>query len=167
MPIFKRISVKALVSLIVLYAGFLTVIALWPFSFENYNSKIFTVVNTHSESGKCVKAAYQEKHNFLLMGNKFENPLSADNINDYILNFFGFIPLGYLLGSFLAKQKGRPLFVSISFCAFLIPVMLSLLFEYVQLYIPGRVSEISDLILNSAGGIIGIIPGIMEKQHSN
>jgi VanZ family protein len=64
------------------------------------------------------------------------------------LNFLCFIPLGVLIASLSWVE--RPLVAAGVVCG-----MLSLLVESLQLFIPGRFSTFSDLLLNTGGAVAG------------
>jgi VanZ family protein len=72
---------------------------------------------------------------------------------DFGVNILGFFPLGYLLSSLLHSDKrtrvGRYLTVVIS------GIVLSLLIEVVQYFIPSRTSAANDLLANGLGCALG------------
>lgn len=78
---------------------------------------------------------------------------SKGSIQDYIVNFFGFIPFGFLLALLLCLKglKRRSAIV----LATGIGGFFSLFIELVQIYIPTRSSELSDLFLNTLGSLLG------------
>jgi hypothetical protein len=81
--------------------------------------------------------------------------------SDVVINLFGFIPLGFFLSLFLfeipvLRNWKKNLFLTISICFFI-----SLFIELVQVYIPTRASQLSDIILNTIGGMLG---GIFAKM---
>ncbi|HEX3018653.1 MAG TPA: VanZ family protein [Chitinispirillaceae bacterium] len=74
-------------------------------------------------------------------------------INDVVLNFIGFLPLGFMLGVLLMQyriDRFNPLLIS-----FLLCTAISLSIELIQPFIPSRCSQLSDLILNVLGAISG------------
>jgi glycopeptide antibiotics resistance protein len=95
-------------------------------------------------------------HKFLtLPGDYFK--LDKSFISDVIINLVGFIPFGFLLISFLPKkallQKWFLIFIVVASVSFFV----SLSIEYLQIYLPQRSSSAIDLIVNTLGGIIGIV----------
>lgn len=74
---------------------------------------------------------------------------------DFGINIVGFFPLGYLLLSLLEPDKGGR-FGRYSI-AILSSLILSLLIEVAQYFIPGRTSAINDLVANWAGGGVGVL----------
>jgi hypothetical protein len=74
---------------------------------------------------------------------------------DVVINLFGFIPLGFFMSLFLFEvaairswKKNLSLTIFICFGT-------SLCIELIQVYIPTRDSQLSDLILNTIGGVGG------------
>jgi len=68
-------------------------------------------------------------------------------------NIVVFMPLGMILYVALKHQASapsRPLLV-----ATLLGALVSLIYEIVQLWIPGRVTALEDIILNAAGTLLG------------
>jgi hypothetical protein len=81
---------------------------------------------------------------------------SRSNVQDMIINFIGFIPLGFLLSILFTNIGG-----SIEKHAFLIAVSLcfiiSLIIEIAQSWIPSRSSSMLDLFLNMFGALLGAL----------
>ncbi len=73
---------------------------------------------------------------------------------DMIVNLFGFIPFGVF--AFLFFRQSAKSFRAILLAA-VSGVAVSLTIEYLQVYLPGRTSQMTDLILNSGGTVIGVI----------
>lgn len=76
-------------------------------------------------------------------------------LSDIILNFAGFIPLGFIIGVLSVqarKNKRQPIILSFIFC-----VLISLTIELLQILLPSRSSQLSDLILNTLGGVSGTL----------
>lgn len=74
---------------------------------------------------------------------------------DVIINLIGFIPLGFLMMSFLrakfqAGTAGRLVLLAVSLCA-----LVSFAIEVAQYFLPGRTSSVVDLAVNAAGALIG------------
>ncbi|HAJ78669.1 MAG TPA: hypothetical protein DCO75_02765 [Fibrobacteres bacterium] len=162
-----RLSEKLTGIFIAVNIVILLTVGLWPFSFDfsggtsltkNSRNAFGSIRPGNNPKHKSIYR-YETERNFLCMGDKRINTFSADNVKDYVLNFFGFIPLGFFLGIFLHKQKEKDNYRFLQTGVFLLPVMISVMLEYLQIFLPGRVSEVSDLILNSAGGIMGILIG--------
>jgi VanZ family protein len=91
-----------------------------------------------------------QEWNFKKIGKSFFNN------RDAILNFFGFIPLGLLLGATLIKLGGRlkthSVFISVA-----IGFLVSLWIETLQAWMPARSSDMQDLFLNTAGTLVGAL----------
>ncbi|HLV33196.1 MAG TPA: VanZ family protein [Chitinispirillaceae bacterium] len=76
-------------------------------------------------------------------------------ISDVIVNLLGFIPFGALLCYLLFIRMNscvKSVAVSGLICAFI-----SFTIEFLQIYLPFRSSQLSDLILNTLGGLIGSV----------
>lgn len=76
--------------------------------------------------------------------------------NDALLNFFGFIPLGFLLSITLLRlgEGSKRHYIAITIAA---GFLVSLFIETIQAWIPDRNSDLQDLILNTAGTLVGAI----------
>lgn len=79
---------------------------------------------------------------------------------DAVLNYFGFIPFGWVLAGLLTRRRYWPgvfivLVVTMSGC------LLSLGIEFVQTWMPPRNSSLVDLLLNTAGTSVGAGLGLL------
>ena len=78
---------------------------------------------------------------------------------DLLVNFFGFIPLGMVLVLLGIKMGGK-----VGSCTLVLAVtgcfLVSLGIEITQAWIPMRLSDISDLLLNTLGGAAGAMAGV-------
>ena len=77
----------------------------------------------------------------------------TQDLKDIILNLFGFIPLGFLmflLSINMQMNNLKRIFI------YLLGIILSFFIEYIQGYMYPRDSSLIDLLLNSAGNIIGL-----------
>ena len=74
---------------------------------------------------------------------------------DIWINIIGFLPLGFLLAVYLTKRRAS--YLSIILRSLLIGFGVSLAIELLQALLPGRSSNITDVIFNSFGVIIGAI----------
>ncbi|HSA79641.1 MAG TPA: VanZ family protein [Geminicoccaceae bacterium] len=70
---------------------------------------------------------------------------------DLILNVILFIPLGVLIGAWRGRRAGRV------GRAILLLAAISAGFEMLQLFVPGRVTSIDDVIANTLGGALGVL----------
>lgn len=80
---------------------------------------------------------------------------------DAAVNFIGFVPLG-LLAFFLRASGGRDwakILFALSAC-----FALSFAIETVQVFMPDRFSQLSDLLLNTAGALAGALAGAVLKS---
>lgn len=76
-------------------------------------------------------------------------------IQDYMVNLFGFVPLGFFLLATLVRFKGARYIGSMQITA-LFAFGFSLSIEWVQVWIPSRDSSMLDFLLNNLGCWIGI-----------
>ena len=76
---------------------------------------------------------------------------------DLIINVVAYFPFGLLLFFSIYPRLGR---VTAAFLTVLTSVLLSMLMEMVQTYLPGRVPSSLDLLANSAGACMGALAGI-------
>lgn len=96
------------------------------------------------------KYTYIDKGKFILLSIFDHRGRLSNRIYDYVINFFGFFLLGILLRFLIDKNiSNMPL---IAVCVFL-----SLSIEIGQLFLDSRKTSIHDFVLNSAGGIVGIL----------
>jgi glycopeptide antibiotics resistance protein len=77
------------------------------------------------------------------------------SIQDVTINIVGFIPFGFLCAAFLCKVKRRSKIAPYLYTA-LIGLGFSLAIELLQVYLPTPYSELSDVICNVTGTIIGL-----------
>ena len=80
------------------------------------------------------------------------------NLADFMANIVLFVPIGFLFK--LSRRPGKdvlclsPLFFGI---------LLSISIEFTQLFIPGRYTQVSDVITNGAGAWLGAILFVLLK----
>lgn len=76
---------------------------------------------------------------------------------DMIINLAGFVPFGIVAFLFFRQSRRH-------FSSFLLGltsgIAMSLFIEVLQVFLPGRTSQMTDLLLNSLGTLIGVIAGI-------
>ena len=73
---------------------------------------------------------------------------------DAILNLLSYLPFGLLVGLTLHARFGIAFSIVGSFC---LGMLLSASMEYLQMYLPSRVSSNTDLLSNSTGALIGAL----------
>ncbi len=88
-------------------------------------------------------------------------------LGDVAINFLGFVPLGYLMISYLltrsiVRKTCSQLLLAIALC-----LTTSLFIELAQYFLPGRTSSLIDLFFNVFGAIVGIIYGLLEYRFSS
>ena len=71
---------------------------------------------------------------------------------DFILNCAAYVPFGFLLANMLRRRRPA---VQILLLATLTGLLLSVMMEYAQMYLPTRVSSNGDLLSNSFGAFFG------------
>lgn len=82
----------------------------------------------------------------------------SDSWGDYVRNIILFLPWGFFLGKLLKSQQIKPL-VLISLVLWS-SLLLSLIVECLQLYLPERTSTVSDILANTFGGLLGGITAL-------
>jgi VanZ family protein len=85
-----------------------------------------------------------------------ERTWSCSFITDIIINILGFIPLGFLLCSYIPNTDYRSIKLYYGILIF-ICLILSMFIEISQAYIISRDSSAIDLILNTLGAILGLV----------
>lgn len=73
---------------------------------------------------------------------------------DSVINLLSYLPFGLLLGLALRARFGAVVSTVLAVCA---GVLLSAGMEYLQMYLPARVSSNMDLLSNSAGALLGAL----------
>lgn len=77
------------------------------------------------------------------------------NYSDVAINFFGFMPFGFFVSLFLFHVVKIPFWKRTVLLTIFICFILSLGIELVQVYIPTRDSQLTDLFFNTLGGGCG------------
>ena len=137
-----------------------------PFLSYNFSEGSGTII--HEETGKGGDLFIPSR--LVILRREFLRPPTVDDLHrigtlvDIILNLLGFIPLGLFL--FLASGLKIRLKTGLNtntrtLITLTIVFLLSLSIELYQAWIPTRSSSLLDLVLNTAGGIIGI--GAVKK----
>ena len=84
-------------------------------------------------------------------------------IRDIMINFAGFIPLGFFLSATFATSGGslekHAALVTVVLCFFV-----SLIIEILQAWVPSRSSDGLDLVLNTLGGCLGVTGYILLNR---
>jgi VanZ family protein len=73
---------------------------------------------------------------------------------DAVINLLSYLPLGLLVGLTARSRFGTPTSVIFGLCA---GVLLSACMEYLQMYLPTRVSSNMDILTNSSGALLGAL----------
>jgi hypothetical protein len=77
----------------------------------------------------------------------------GSNLKDYWQNILLFIPLGFSLSIVVANQQKQARIILI--IGFFLSAILSTTVELTQFFLPTRVSNLTDIIYNTAGGTVG------------
>lgn len=77
-------------------------------------------------------------------------------VKDLLRNIAGFIPLGFVAGLILIRNRNAPGII-VTFQVAMVGLLLSLGIESIQIALPMRSSSLSDLSLNGIGALIGAI----------
>ncbi len=73
---------------------------------------------------------------------------------DAVINLLSYLPFGLLVGLTLRARFGALVSVMLALCA---GVLLSASMEFLQMYLPSRTSSNLDLLINSAGALLGAV----------
>ena len=92
--------------------------------------------------------------------------LSTDTppLLDFVINFLGFSPLGYLMMSYSMENRrinNKGLCIALTL---LCGLTISLVLEIIQYFIPGRTSSLYDFIANSLGILVAICFYLFARQ---
>jgi len=88
---------------------------------------------------------------------KTSNPLDHP-IKDLMINFFGFVPIGFIFCMLLKCRKDKPVSApAAAAIAVAAAMVLSFCIEWAQVYLPTRDSSLTDLSINTAGAIAGAV----------
>ncbi len=96
----------------------------------------------------------------------YNSKLKRLYVIDIILNFIGFIPMGFILNA-LFLRLGRADYRYAGLIVIIICFSISLAIEITQAWIPSRSSSLLDLILNTFGASIGVILGSIILHCNN
>lgn len=86
-----------------------------------------------------------------------------NSLEDFLVNLFGFIPFGFLLLTLFVSVMNMRINRALMF-AVLGGLIFSLFIELAQVWIPTRCSQLSDLILNTAGTWFGAMIAVRVKK---
>ena len=73
---------------------------------------------------------------------------------DTVINLLSYLPFGLLAGLTLRARFGAPISTVLALC---LGILLSACMEYLQMYLPGRISANMDLLSNSLGALAGTL----------
>ena len=73
---------------------------------------------------------------------------------DTVINLLSYLPFGLLAGLTLRARFGAPVSALLALC---LGILLSAGMEYLQMYLPGRISSNMDLLSNSMGALAGTL----------
>lgn len=88
--------------------------------------------------------------------NKLDLGRFLDSIarKEVISNFTVFVPFGFFLSEYLDAAKRRGVWRRL-FCSALVAFLLSLLIEFLQIFLHVGFFDVTDLVMNTVGGITG------------
>jgi hypothetical protein len=125
------------------------------YSFDEHKGAII-----HDCAGKMgdlfIPKIFQIPHKIILSMPWKDLKFDKASVEDTIINIFGFMPFGFILFALLSNMGGfsrrhRMAITIISGALF------SLFFELIQVFIPTRYSQLSDLLLNVFGTFLGAL----------
>jgi VanZ family protein len=82
--------------------------------------------------------------------------LSRSYFMDILTNILGFIPFGFFFSAYLCLRKPRSTY-RILLISILLAGCISLSIELIQVYLPTRSSQLTDVITNILGAVLGVI----------
>ena len=135
------------------------------YSFDSLSG--FPVVDISGRNISLIKPEkiYPLNRNILELPN-FRTLVTNNMITDLILNFFGFIPFGFLISVNLREKRE---FTSLHYIliGFISSFVFSLVIEVSQIWISSRNSSLQDLFLNTAGGTAGALAALKTAVRIN
>ena len=82
--------------------------------------------------------------------------LNRSSVQDIVINIFGFIPFGFFLAATFLSTGGfvgrHSVIITVLLC-----LVISLIIEIAQAWMPSRSSDTLDVILNTLGGWLGAV----------
>ncbi len=112
----------------------------------------------------------------LFMGLKPGSPIGYQHVGilrdtkislfDFTINIIGFIPLSYLMMSYLLAGIRIYKKVSVTALVMVSGLSISLIMELLQYFLPNRISSIIDLFANGIGTCFGISYYLLERRFS-
>ena len=82
------------------------------------------------------------------------------NLSDFLANIVLFIPIGFLFK--LSRRPGKDVWGR---NAFFLGILLSIAIEFTQLFIPGRYTQVIDVITNGLGAWLGAVLFVLLKAQ--
>jgi len=89
---------------------------------------------------------------------------SLSYFQDVAINLLGFIPLGFFFSAFLLKATGRKK-STVYVVTAVLGITISFSIELLQVHLPTRSPQMTDVLMNSAGTILGIV--VFQIVHKN
>ena len=88
---------------------------------------------------------------------KVSNPFHH-KVRDLVVNFFGFVPIGFFFCLRLAAMERRRFsMAAAALIAVAAGMLLSFCIEWAQVYLPTRDSSLTDLVVNTLGTAAGVL----------
>ena len=123
-----------------------------------FNEKTGSQALDHSDAGRHlnIPSRMQVLDTRILSFSRNWLRFDAGSVRDIIINFIGFIPLGFVLMATFVKAgsafRQHGLLIAVGLC-----FAVSLTIEIIQAWIPSRSSDFLDLVLNTLGGLSGVL----------
>ncbi|MEZ5276344.1 MAG: VanZ family protein [Opitutaceae bacterium] len=135
-----------------------------PWLFYQFDSETATAVDRRQvpdQSGNAINLEFPLATAFLtreFLGPGTVAPFTAEiTSKDGILNFFGFIPLGWIVARLIGSRTIRPGTFTVMAMTTGAGFALSFGIEFLQTWMPTRSSSLLDLVLNTVGTLAGAI----------
>ena len=123
-----------------------------------FNERKGKIVNNHLDSGNqlLIPEVFTPLQRIVLSPPWNDFRWDRSSLQDITINIVGFIPFGFFFAAFLGKMKQlrkSTLYLTTALIGF----AFSLGIELLQVYIPTRYSQLTDVICNVIGTIVGMV----------
>jgi len=129
-----------------------SIVALYLFN-ERSGEHIHDTVNHHH---LLIPSQFQTLQKRILIPPWTDFRFNRSYLMDILTNILGFIPFGFFFSAYLWMKKPRSIY-QLLFISLLIGGGLSLSVELIQVYLPTRSSQFTDVITNILGAALGVI----------
>ena len=123
-----------------------------------FNERKGAIVNNHIDSGNqlLIPEVFKPLQRIVLSPPWHDFHWDRPSLQDITINIIGFIPFGFFCAAFLGKMK-RLRKSTLYLTTAIIGLGFSLAIELLQVYLPTRHSQLTDVICNVIGTIMGLV----------